>query len=132
MDDRPWEKYEAQTGMSKDSYAQRLLTAARYQLMESPWEGDFDEHDVPHRHGLGGLPEGKVESVEIEGQGIDRTIVVLFRLNDHPGSLFGWRIPIWRFFAAEDCESPEDGVELLPVYLDDAIVAEASRIILIW
>ena len=60
--------------VSKESYEQRLVTAAKYQLMESPCEGDFDEHDVPHRHGVGGLPDGKVESVEIEGRGIDRAI----------------------------------------------------------
>jgi hypothetical protein len=89
--------------------------------MEARFEADFDEHDVPHRHGVGGLPDGKVESVEIEGVGVDRAIVVLFRLNDEPDALFGWRVPIWRRFAPVEGEMPEDGVELLPVYLDETI-----------
>jgi hypothetical protein len=121
VDEGRWEAYEARTGISKDTYARRLLKAARYRFQEDPWEGDFDEHGVAHRHGRGGLPDGKVESVEMDGQGSDTSLVVLFRLNEYPGDLFGWRIPTGSAPHNDDNGSPEDWALFMPMELEETI-----------
>ena len=43
----------------------------------------------------GALERGSVDEVRLDGDGLDVDLVVLFRSDDRPGCVFGWRMPIW-------------------------------------
>jgi hypothetical protein len=58
----------------------------------------------------GALDAGSVEDVRLEGDGLDAEIVALFRVDERPGRLFGWRMPVWPT-PTPDPEDPDTGPE---------------------
>lgn len=62
----------------------------------------------------------------MEGAGTEAAaLVVLFRSDDRPDCVFGWRIPIWPVPAPDDCEmgTPEGWGYMLSLDLVDLIEA---------
>lgn len=68
----------------------------------------------------GALEAGSVEDVRLDGGGMDVAIVVLFRFDERPGRVFGWRMPVWPTPTPDPDDSytgPEGRAELLVVEL---------------
>jgi hypothetical protein len=85
------EELERLTGMSKEDYERRLLVAVRETFMGEWTVGEGDRQYI----GQGALEAGSVDDVRMEGDGLDVEIVVLFRVDERPGRVFGWRMPVW-------------------------------------
>jgi hypothetical protein len=122
------EELEGRTGISKEEYEWRLLVAARVSVM-----GEY----IVERHGRrevrqGALDRGFVEDVRMEGDGLDVQIVVLFRVDERPGRVFGWRMPVWPTPTPDpedDYTGPEGWADLLVVELwedRDLVVPKAT------
>jgi hypothetical protein len=86
------DEYERLTGISNESYEWRLLVAAQSDMMG---EWTITPDDAPAHTRQGVLERGSVDDVRLKGDGLDATLVVLFRSDDRPGCVFGWRCPIW-------------------------------------
>jgi hypothetical protein len=67
--------------------------------------------DAPAYTRQGVLERGSVEDVRLEGDGLEAVLVVLFRSDDRPGCVFGWRCPIWPVPSPdpEDADSMPEG-----------------------
>lgn len=85
------EELERLTGMSKQDYERRLLAAARESFMGE----HIIERDGRRYVQQGALEAGSVDDVRMEGDGLDLEIVVVFRVDERPGRVFGWRMPVW-------------------------------------
>ncbi len=95
VDEGDWsgpDEYERLTGISKESYEWRLLVAAQSDMMDE-WTITPDGAPAYTRQGV--LDGGSVDDVRLEGDGLEAALVVLFRSDDRPGCVFGWRCPIW-------------------------------------
>jgi len=95
VDEGDWsgpDEYERLTGISKESYEWRLLVAAQSDMMD---EWTITPDDAPAYTRQGVLDRGSVDDVRLEGDGVEAALVVLFRSDDRPGCVFGWRCPIW-------------------------------------
>ena len=95
VDEGDWsgpDEYERLTSISKESYEWRLLVAAQSHLM-GEWTVTPDNAPPYTREGM--LEHGSVDDVRLEGDGLEAALVVLFRSDDRPGCVFGWRCPIW-------------------------------------
>jgi hypothetical protein len=110
------EELERLTGTSKEDYERRLLAAAR--------EAFLGEHivecDGRQYTRQGALEAGSVDDVRMEGDGLDVEIVVLFRVQERPGRLFGWREPVWPTPTPDPDDSytgPEGWADLLVIEL---------------
>ena len=86
------DEYERLTGISKESYEWRLLVATQSEMM-GEWTVTPDDAPAYTRQGM--LERGSVDDVRLEGDGLEAALVVLFRSDDRPGCVFGWRCPIW-------------------------------------
>jgi hypothetical protein len=85
------EEFERLTGMSKEDYEGRLFAAVRESLMGEWTVGEGGRQHIRQ----GALDAGSVDDVRMEGDGLDVEIVVLFRVDERPGRVFGWRMPVW-------------------------------------
>jgi hypothetical protein len=95
VDEGDWsgpEEYERLTGISKESYEWRLLIAAQAEMM-GEWTVTPDDAPAYTRQGV--LDRGSVDEVRLQGDGLEAALVVLFRSDDRPGCVFGWRCPVW-------------------------------------
>jgi hypothetical protein len=101
------EEFEQLTEISKESYEQRLLVAARSDMMDD-WTITPESGPPYTRQGV--LDRGSVDEVRLEGEGLDAALVVLFRSDDRPGCVFGWRLPIWPV-PSPDPEDPDSTPE---------------------
>ena len=110
------EELERLTGMSKVDYERRLLIAAREAFM-----GEYTIKRADHQYTRqGALEAGAVDDVRMDGDGLDVEIVVLFRVDERPGRLFGWRMPVWPTPTPDAHDSytgPEGWADLLVVEL---------------
>jgi hypothetical protein len=95
------DEYEQLTGISKESYEWRLLVAVQ-SLMMGEWTITPENGPAYTRQGV--LDRGSVDDVRLEGDGLDAALVVLFRSDDRPGCVFGWRYAIW----PAESPDPED------------------------
>jgi hypothetical protein len=115
--------YERLTGISKESYEQRLLTDARASMM-GEWTVEPD--DAPPYTRLGVLERGSVDEVRLESAETEAAaLVVLLRSDDRPNCVFGWRIPIWPVPAPNHREmgTPEGWGYMLSLDLVDLVEA---------
>jgi hypothetical protein len=122
------EDLERLSGISKEDYERRLLVAARESLM-----GEYTvERDGRRYIRQGALEAGSVDDVRMEGDGPDVEIVVLFRVDERPGRVFGWRMPVWPTPTPDpedDYTGPEGWADLLVVELwedRDLVVPKAT------
>jgi hypothetical protein len=110
------EELERLTGMSKEDYERRLLVAARESFM-----GEYTvERDGRRDVRQGALDGGSVDDVRMDGEGLDVEIVVLFRVDERPDRVFGWRMPVWPTPTPDPDDSytgPEGWADLLVVEL---------------
>jgi hypothetical protein len=83
------EDYEALTGVTRDEYEQRLLAAAREIALASYPPGS---------------DEATIDAVELDGGSRNRSLVILFRIPQRPGCVFGSRALIWPPPAPDDDE----------------------------
>jgi hypothetical protein len=118
-------EYERLTGIAKKSYERRLLAAAR-ELMMGEWTVEPD--DAPAYKQLGVSEHGSVDDVRLEDNGTEVALVVLFRSDDRPGCVFGWRIPVWPAPAPDDPDegTPEGYAFILSVNLMELVDLPAS------
>lgn len=116
------EDYERSTGIAKASYERRLLAEAQSSMMG---ERTVEPEDAPAYTRLGVLERGSVEDVRLEGDGAEVALVVLFRSDDRPGCVFGWRIPIWPVSPPDDPEmgTPEGFASMLSLELMELVEA---------
>ena len=115
--------YERLTGISKESYEQRLLSEARASLM-GEWRGEPDDAPPYTRGSV--LERGSIDEVRLEGAETEAAaLVVLFRSDGRPDCVFGWRIPIWPAPAPNDRETgtPEGWGYALSLDLVDLVKA---------
>ena len=100
------ETYEVLTGISKTDYEHQLLELIRTVMMYTINES------APARSAL--RARGVVESVELVGEGLDRSIVMKFRLDEIPGVQCGSRSGIWPAEVPDGNfpTSPEDYADL--------------------
>jgi hypothetical protein len=106
------EELEQLTGMSKEDYERRLFAAVRESFM-----GEWTVREGARQYTRqGALDAGSVDEVRMEGGGLDVEIVVLFRVDERPGRVFGWRIPVWPT-PAPDPDDPDTGPEGWPFLL---------------
>jgi len=87
------EDYEALTGVAKDEYEQRLLAAVREAALAAYPPGSDD---------------ATIDAVELDGGSRDRCLVILFRIPQRPGCVFGSRARIWPAPSPDDEGTPED------------------------
>lgn len=118
-------EYERLTGIAKESYERRLLAAAR-ELMMGEWTVEPD--DAPAYTQLGVSEHRSVDDVRLEDDGTEVALVVLFRSDDRPGCVFGWRIPVWPAPAPDDPDdgTPEGCAYILSVNLMELVDLPAS------
>jgi hypothetical protein len=110
------EELDRLTGMSKEDYERRLLVAAREAFM-GEWTVERDGRRYVRQ---GALEAGSVDDVRMAGEGLDVEIVVLFRVDERPGRVFGWRMPVWPTPTPDPDDSytgPEGWADLLVVEL---------------
>lgn len=86
------DEYTRLTGISKESYEWRLLVATQSEMM-GEWTVIPEDAHANTRQGV--LERGSVDEVRLDNEGLDAALIVLFRSDDRPGCVFGWRIPIW-------------------------------------
>jgi hypothetical protein len=86
------DEYQRLTGISKESYEWHLLVEAQSSMMG---EWTVEPGDAPGYTRLGVLERGSVDDVRLERDGTEAALVVLFRSDDRPDCVFGWRMPIW-------------------------------------
>jgi hypothetical protein len=105
--------------MSKEDYERRLLIAIREAFM-----GEYIvECDGRRFIRQGALKAGSVDDVRMEGDGLDVEIVVVFRVDERPGRVFGWRMSVWPTPTPDPDDSytgPEGWADLLVVELWEA------------
>jgi hypothetical protein len=113
------EELKQLTGMSKEDYERRLFAAVRESFIGEVTVGEGDRQYTRQ----GALEAGSVDEVRMEGGGLDVEIVVLFRVDERPGRVFGWRIPVWPT-PTPDPDDPDTGPEgwpfLLAIHLYEA------------
>lgn len=85
------EEVERLTGLSKEDYERRVFAAVRESFRGEWIVGEGDRQHTRH----GALDAGSVDEVRMEGGRADVEIVVLFRVDERPGRVFGWRMPVW-------------------------------------
>jgi hypothetical protein len=92
------DEYESLTGITKVEYEARVLAAARAMAGEL--------YPV-------GSPDAAIETLRIDGDGLDVCLVVLFRIPARPECLWGLRFELWPY--DPDCdETPEyDGANCI-------------------
>jgi hypothetical protein len=116
------EDYERSTGIANASYERRLLAEAQSSMMG---EWTVKLKDAPPYTRLGVLERGSVDDVRLEGDEAEMALVVLFRSDDRPGCVFGWRIPIWPVSPPDDPEmgTPEGFASMLSLDLMELVEA---------
>ena len=118
------ETYEAVTGVSKTAYEQRLLEVTRKEMVRTINEA------APPRSAL--RARGSVQSVELEGEGLDTSIVMMFRLDEIPGVACGWRSLIWPADIPDGHfpHSPEDWANLSALGIVEVVESTLSSTLL--
>jgi hypothetical protein len=92
------DEYESLTGIPKAEYEARVLAAARARAA--------DLYPV-------GSPDATIETVSIDGDGLDACLVVVFRIAARPECRWGLRFEMWPFDPEFD-ETPEyDGADCI-------------------
>jgi hypothetical protein len=114
--------YERLTGIGKDSYERRLLVEAQSSIMG---EWTVEPEDAPAYTRLGVLERGSADDVRLEGDGTEVALVVLFRSDDRPRCVFGWRVPIWPVPPPDDPEmgTPEGFASIVSLNLVELVEA---------
>ena len=95
MEDLHPDEYEALTGITKVQYETRVLAGARGRALELYPPGKSD---------------ATIESVEIDGTGLDTSLVILFRIPERPECLFGYRRELWPVEAWRERTPEDEGV----------------------
>jgi hypothetical protein len=114
--------YERLTGVSKQDYEHRLLSSAQSSMMG---EWTIEPDDGPSYTRIGVLEAGSVESVSLDRDHPDVSLVVVLRSNEHPACRFGWRIPVWPAPGPDDPETgtPEGCAFILSIDLIEILGA---------